>query len=468
MNRIILFALLIALSTQSLLSEKDEKWNKIFSSAYFENTSYNFLGDICDLAGGRIVGTEANKKALNILKTGLKSMDITPKEEFYKIPGWIRNEDEVTILEPLQKKLRAFALGYVDKTPEFTAEVVNCQVGTENDFKKIDAKGKIALVSIENPNREEIPLRYEVIENAYKNGALAVLFTNDKEGTLVLCGTSNFQGNKSKLPAFTISLEEGKILSRLLAKGEKPKVRIKTLSEWREVETSNIIATFPGTSPKKIVIGAHFDSWDLGQGAIDNGNGTAVLYDLASLIKKIFPNNYYTIELVWFNGEELGLWGSKKYMEMHKNDDIIYMINMDMIGTPTGFNLMGIDKYIPFFEKIAKNLNGYNMKGGVTSQPWTNSDHMYFIFEGIPTLTFSGFLEKNMYWHYHDAGDTFDKADKKILSDAAAIVGITIYELANNKELEFIRLSKSETASMLKKFNLDKRLKRQGEWIFGD
>ena len=46
---------------------------------------------------------------------------------------------------------------------------------------------------------------------------------------------------------------------------------------------------------------------------------------------------------------------------------------------------------------------------------------MWFIFDGIQTLTFAAFLEKNMTWHYHDAGDTFDKIDKKMLSDAAVM-----------------------------------------------
>jgi Iap family predicted aminopeptidase len=462
---IFLFALLL---TPNLFAAKDAKWDKIFADAYFGNKSYDFLRYLCDHAGGRVLGTEANYLGVKILDKYLTDLKVPHKEEFFKTAGWIRNNDEVEVLSPIKRKLKAYALGYVNKTPEFKAEIINCGIGTDSDFIKINAKNKIALVTGENPSKAEVPLRFEVIANAAKAGALAVLFTNDKEGNLVLCGTSNFQGNNSPLPAFTISMEEGKILQRLLENGETPIVNIKTLSESKEVETSNMVATFPGESKRKIVLGAHFDSWDLGQGAVDNGQGSAVLFELARLINENFPKNYYTIELVWFNGEELGLHGSKKYVEMHKNDDIAFMINMDMIGTPTGFNTMGITENIPFFEKISKDLNGFRMKDGVSCTPWTNSDHMWFIFDGIQTLTFAAFLEKNMTWHYHDAGDTFDKIDKKMLSDAAAIVGITTYELANTKELNFNRLSIDETAKMLRKHNLEKRLKRQKEWIFGD
>ncbi len=230
--------------------------------------------------------------------------------------------------------------------------------------------------------------------------------------------------------------------------------------------TANTVVSFKGKVNSKIVIGAHFDSWDLGQGAVDNGIGTAILFDVARLLNKFSPDNYYSIDLVWFNGEELGLWGSKNYMKMHAKDSIIAMINMDMTGSPTGFNVMGFDEFIPFFNNLKERMNGFNLSTGVISSPGTNSDHMPFMFAGIPTFSLPAHLEENMYKYYHERGDSFDKVNKKYLSDAAAVVSIMAEELANDKNLKFRIRSSNEMVNMFKQYKLDGILKREGEWIY--
>ena len=102
------------------------------------------------------------------------------------------------------------------------------------------------------------------------------------------------------------------------------------------MRTANLVATLPGRVSEKVVIGAHFDSWDLGQGALDNGLGIVQAYDVARLLKTIHPDNHYTLEFVWFNAEEFGLYGSYAYIEKHKNEPIRSMINLDMVGDPIG------------------------------------------------------------------------------------------------------------------------------------
>lgn len=152
-------------------------------------------------------------------------------------------------------------------------------------------------------------LRLEAIDIAATHGAKGILFINDKEGGLILCGVTNFQGKPSPIPAYSVTFEEGKWIQRLLERMVPVVVRITTRSHCASTQTSNLILTFPGTLVRKIVVGAHFDSWDVGQGATDNGTGSAVLFDVARLLKAYSAANRYTVELVWFNGEELGLWG---------------------------------------------------------------------------------------------------------------------------------------------------------------
>ncbi len=459
-------AALVIFSSLSVFSQSTNKLREIIGSAYLENKSYNLLERLCDEAGGRVIGSEVNEKAMSIMKDELKNIGYEAKFEKFSIPGWVRGNDQVIMKTPTERKLQAVALGYVNKTPAFKANVVYAKYGLEENYKNLNVNDKIVLVTQEAPPGKEQLLRYQALDIAAKHGAKAILYINDRSGFLNLAGMGNFQGNATKIPAFSLTFEEGKWLERLIERNMPVTIEIATNSYCKEINSANIIATLEGKVKSKIVIGAHFDSWDLGQGAVDNGVGTAILFDVARLLKSFSPNNYYSIEFVWFNGEEFGLWGSKKFVEIHKQDSIIAMINMDMTGTPTGFNVMGFDEFIPFFENVKNQLNGFNLNSGVISSPGTNSDHMYFMFDGIPTFEIQAHLDESMYRFYHERGDTFDKVNEKYLSDASAVISVLVEQLSNAVKLNFKRKTSHEMVELFKHYELDKRLKNQGEWIY--
>ncbi len=457
---------LVFLISLNIFSQSENSLRNIVGSAYLENKSYNMLERLCDEAGGRLLGSQINEKAMSIMKDELTKIGYEAKFEKFTIPGWVRGDDEVIMKSPTERKLQAVALGYVNKTPTFTANVIYAKYGFEENYANTDVKDKIVLVTQEAPQGKEPLLRYQALDIAASRGAKAILFINDRPGFLNLAGMGNFQGNPTKIPAYSLTYEEGKWLERLIEKSIPVEIKMTTNSYCKEISSANIVASLEGKVKSKIVIGAHFDSWDLGQGGVDNGVGTAILFDVARLLKAFSPNNYYSIDFVWFNGEEFGLWGSKKYVEMHKQDSIIAMINMDMTGTPTGFNVMGFDEFIPFFQNLKTQLNGFNLSSGVVSSPGTNSDHMYFMFDGIPTFEIQAHLDENMYKFYHERGDTFDKVNEKYLSDAAAVVSILVKELSNAADLNFQRKTAHEMVELFKHYGLDKRLKHQGEWIY--
>lgn len=441
-------------------------WNLMVGSAFTENHAYPLLQRICDEAGGRLTGTVENEKAQEILISELKKVGISARKEFFEMPGWVRGNDRVEMLEPTFRQLRAVALGYVDRTDAFQAPLIYGFCGQKEILDSLNIKGKIVLIGYERPKKGRKPLRAQVIRYAAKNGAKGVLFINRKIGGLCLAGTSSFQGIPAPIPAFSLSKEEGLWLKRLVQNGHNVKLQIAVHSHCKPIRTSNIVVTLPGKVKDKVVLGAHFDSWDLGQGSIDNGLGTAILFDMARLIHEFHPDNYYTIEFVWFNGEELGLWGSKKYMEKHKNQPIVAMLNMDMTGRPTGLNAMGFDAFLPFFKRLAPKLAGFNLTSGIVNKPWTNSDHMPFMLRGIPVITLTAHLDKEQVNYYHSFGDTFDKVRADYLSQASGLIAIVATELANDPNLGLKRLTKEQTKTMLKKYHLDTILKNENEWPF--
>jgi Iap family predicted aminopeptidase len=452
----------------SARSQSKNPWNEMIGSAYTGNRSYAMLRRLCDEAGGRLMGTPVNEKAMDILTGELHSIGYEARREPFTAPGWIRGNDEVTIIEPVVLSLRTVALGYVDRHEAFEAAVVDAGYGFDKSYNAINAAGNIVLVTQESPH-DTIPLlRYEAIDIAARHGAKGILFTNDRKGTLTLEGMSNFEGRPSRLPAYSLTFEEGKRIERLLNGGKSVRVRMKTESRCQEVTTANIVATLPGEVPKKIIVGAHFDSWEMGQGAIDNGIGTAILFDLARLMKEYSPHNHYTVSFVWFNGEELGLWGSKNYVAMHAGENIAAMVNLDMTGTPVGFNAMGTDEFVPLLKELVVRLNGFELAAGVANQPGTNSDHQPFMLKGIPTIDVQAHLDEDMGKYYHEKGDTFDKVRKRYLSDAAAVAGVLVSELANQRTLAYARRSDAQTIALMKAHKIDIPLKKMKEWPFGE
>ncbi len=463
MRRKVLLSFLFFIFSFPSFSRSDI-WSELLSFSYFNNRGYEVLRRICDEAGGRLTGTIENEKALNILIEEGEKDSLSIRLEKFEMPGWLRSEDSVVLTFPQSRRLRAVGLGFNERSELIDeTEVIYASYGYKENYDGLNALNKIVLVTQERPKNKEELLRYEAIEIAAKQGARAILFINDKSGGLVLAGVGNFQGTSNPIPAFSITFEEGSRLKRLVEKGITPKIRLKSNSFCVPIESYNAICTIEGKSRRKVVIGAHFDSWDLGQGAVDNGVGIAVLYEIARNLRRI-KNFDRTIEIVWFNGEELGLWGSKRYAEQHKNE-VDLMINLDMLGTPRGFNAMGFDILKTTLDSIAKSLNGLDLNQGVVSSPWTNSDHMYFMFEGIPCITLIGYMDEPMYRYYHDFGDTFDKVNKRYISDASAVVSILAFEFSKGWRT-ITKSTREEVKKILIDNHLDTRLRKQKEWRF--
>jgi len=186
---------------------------------------------------------------------------------------------------------------------------------------------------------------------------------------------------------------------------------------------TNVIAYIDNKAPYTIVLGAHFDHLGYGEdhnsmytgttpvihnGADDNASGTAALLELARLLKKEkkSPYNYLFIA---FSGEELGLFGSKYFVE-HPTIDlqkVNYMINMDMVGrlNDSTHNLtIGGVGTSPSWGSILSTQNpSFTIK--IDSSGAGPSDHTSFYRKNIPVLFFFTGLHQD----YHKPSDDFDK-----------------------------------------------------------
>ncbi len=435
----------------------------IVAAARGDAAGHTFLTHLCDDFGGRLTGSPGNRGALERTRAELAALGVAVRLEPFKLPGWVRGQDEVVLLAPLRRPLRVAALSYTQPQARFEAEVVDIGQGREEDMPPRGAEGKIGLLA---PNTTVPRGQYE--QAALRHGLRGILFINRVAGGQLLARTGSFAGEPLRLPIFSLTQEEGNWLLRLLRRGETVRVSVETRSHCAEQETANLVATFPGRTADLIVVGAHLDSWDLGQGAMDNGIGTAQLYALAKVLQAHAPQNLRTVQLVWFNGEEQGLWGSRVHAPTLRGQPVAAMVNLDMVGFPLSVNSLGYDDLLPLLERYNASLGDRKLKQGVGNINWFGSDHTPYQLEGIRSITLGGLIEPEAVRYYHDLADTIDKVDARMIPESTAAIAALVYRLANEPGLTTSRVPAPATEALFRKFNLETRMKGVGLWPFAD
>jgi Iap family predicted aminopeptidase len=335
--------------------------------------------------------------------------------------------------------------------------VIRIGKGAPDDYPE-SARGKIGLLDPSTSLQTSVYVR-----TAVEKGLRGILFINREGGGQLLARTGSFVGEALPIPIYSIAQEEGRWIERLLGRGVPVQVRMETRSRCLQVETANLSVTFPGRSSERIIVGAHFDSWDLGQGALDNGLGIAQLHAIARTLRGLELAR--TVELVWFNGEEQGLWGSRRAAARIGDAPIVAMINLDMVGVPIAVNALGDDPLVPMLERW-NSARATPLPTGVQNINWFGSDHTPYQLAGVPAITFNAPIPRESVRYYHDMGDTIDKLPVQIVADSTAIIGDLVLALVNETAPAVRRRTPEETRELFTRFNLEARMRAVGVWPF--
>ncbi|MBI5772057.1 MAG: M28 family peptidase [Verrucomicrobia bacterium] len=424
-------------------------------------TPHAFLEKLCDDFGPRLTGSAANAAAMDRLASELRALGLTPEKIPFTMPGWERGADRVELLAPVARVLRVAALSYTQPHTPFDAAVVALGTGRAADLPTGDLTGRVGVLAHTSPLAAS-----EIVALATARGLRGVLFVDREDGGQLLARTGSFSGTPIPLPIYSVTQEEGKWLQRLLARGAPVRVRLETRSRCRTVETANLRVVLPGREKSRLIVGAHFDSWDLGQGAMDNGIGTAQLFALAAALRG--QPLHHTVELVWFNGEEQGLFGSRHAVSQLGTTPVVAMVNLDMVGPPIAVNALGDDTLVPALERwhASRGEKG-RLPKGVENINWTAADHTPYQLAGVRALTFNGPIPRESVRFYHDFGDTIDKVSPKLLDDSTATILDCVRALAADASLTAHRRSPEETEKLFTRFGLEKRLANFGLWPVG-
>jgi len=370
-----------------------------------------------------------------------------------------------------------------------------------DDYADVNVKGKIVLILRYEPAPTDdkspfkTPPEYSVhaalrtkANNARDHGAVGMILVdlnhdNEEQPELLSTRNSLWRGGNSvvaaqvrrevlqkSLDARGVSLRDlkekidrtGKPASMAIP-GAMAKLQM-TLKEDHE-RAENVVGILPGADPnlrdQRVVIGAHYDHLGFGHfgaldrqaegkvhpGADDNASGTAVLLELARRMAKLPVKPDRTIVFAAFSGEELGLYGSRHYIESSNSPSAIKaMINLDMVGRlrENRLTVFGARSGENLSDLVTKNARALGLD--ITdSNDVGRSDHMSFYSKKIPVLHFF----TGTHGDYHRATDTWDKLNFEGMAKISDLVLVTALEIANRKEpIRFVSLPSrpSETA----------------------
>ena len=268
-------------------------------------------------------------------------------------------------------------------------------------------------------------------------GALGTLVDGAKEHALMTMSGS--PDRLAPLPNLVISHEDYAMLERQVIAGASPRLegRVENAVGRVPVQQWNTVAEIAGRRPGQVVIlGAHLDSWDLGQGVTDNGTGSMVVLESARALARSGLKPERTIRFILFSGEEEGLLGSRAYAAAHaaEADSVQAVLVLDNgTGAVAGMALQGRDELAGLWRDLLAPVEALGADS-VRSAWKSGTDHLSFLPYGVPGFNFDQ-LPRGYSHTHHSQSDTYDKAVPDDLKQAAAVMAVTAYELANLPDL---------------------------------
>ena len=403
---------------------------------------YPRLAYLCDTFGPRLSGSPNLERAIDWVLDQMRRDGLqTAHGEPVLVPRWVRGSESATLLGPREQPLVILGLGGSVATPPegIVADAVVVKSFAELDEKPERVKGKIVVFAPPFVSYEETgAYRLFGAVRAAAHGAVAVLTRSITPYSLGTphTGVTLYKlrdGTKAvrQIPHAALSPEDAERLRRMQERGEPLRIRLRMSALTLPPSPSrNVVAELVGSErPEEVVVfGGHIDSWDVGQGAHDDGGNCIAAWHALRAMQRLGLRPRRTVRLVLWTNEENGSEGAKAYAKAHAADRHVLGIEADSgIFRPTGWAFSGPAAVLQTVHDIAPLL----MPLGATriDTPGGGADLRPLHEQGVPVMGLSVAGER-YFWFHHSAADTVDKVDAGDLGQVAAAMAVMAYGAA--------------------------------------
>jgi carboxypeptidase Q len=434
--------------TSTLLAQAPANWldayrepaSRLIGAALSDRYAWNRLAELTDTYGPRLAGSTNLDAAIRwavaeMKRDGLENVRAEP----VMVPVWVRGQESLAITSPSYQPLVMLGLGNSIGTP---ADGIEAEVWVVRRFEELDAtperaKGKIVVYNVPFTNYgQTVQYRGAGASRAAKHGAVAAIVRSVGPTGLRTphTGGLGYAEDQPKIPAAAIPVEDAERLQRLQDRGLRVVVRLKMEAHFEpDVQSANVIGEIIGREkPEEVVVlGCHFDSWDVGTGASDDGGGCVVGWETLRLVKKLGLRPRRTLRMVLFTNEENGLRGGLAYAEKYKDQlaSHVLMFESDLgVFRPTGFNFSGSDAARETIRQIATLVEGLDAHrigpggGGADIGPAVRAGN-------IPAL--SPVVEGDYFLIHHTPADTVERIEPMDVARNAAAIAVMTYVVAD-------------------------------------
>jgi carboxypeptidase Q len=417
--------------------------SRLLGEAVASDAAWQRLAFLGDTFGHRLSGSPNLEAAIRwaveeMKRDGLENVHT----EAVKVPHWVRGRESLEIAGPIPQPLVMLGLGNSIGTPAagLEAELVVVHTFEELDAARDRVRGRIVLFNAPfTAYGDTVRFRASGPSRAGALGAVAALVRAVGPAGLRTphTGALTYVDGQPQIPAAAVSAEDAARLQRMVDRGTT--VRLKLMMEARflpDADSANVVGEIRGRElpDEVVVIGGHFDSWDVGTGSTDDGGGCIATWEALRLMKKLNLRPRRTVRVVLWTNEENGGRGGQGYRDQHLAELPNHVMMMESDGgvfRPTGFGFTGTEASRARVRDIATLLAGIHANaigasgGGADIGPSVQQ-------AGIPALSLE--VEGNYFLIHHTPADTIDKIDPLDIARSSAAIAVMTYMIAEMPE----------------------------------
>lgn len=409
----------------------------------------------------RMAGSPGEREAAELIAETLEEIGVRDVSiDTFDIQRWRRGDCTLQLSEPVDRSFEAIALPY---SPPGTieGELVDVGYGTPDEIDDAPVEGRIAVASTTTPRDARFIHRMETFGYAIEAGAIGFLFANHVPGQLPPTGSLTF-GREADAIAAGVSHETGEWLREYAAntRGPTGRVVLGVDAETGPGESQNVLGRLGPETDEELLLFAHYDAHDIGEGALDNGCGVATVVAAAEILAAAEDELDRGVRIAALGCEEVGLLGAEHLLETIDLDRVAGVLNVDGAGRYR--DLVAMAHASEATEAAAETVASVSRQPiDVQFEPHPFSDQWPFVRSGIPALQLhSDNGERGRGWG-HTSADTRDKIDDRNVREHGVLLSLCAIELARR---ELPRLDRDELIEAFREAEFEPGMRAAGLW----
>jgi carboxypeptidase Q len=423
--------------------------DRLIQSALRDSAAYQRLGRLVDGFGHRMTGAPSLERAIDWIVAEMRRDGFeNVRKEPVTVTHWVRGVESAELITPRRTKLAMLGLGRSVGTPPqgIRAPVLVVRNFADLRARAAQARGKIVLFNVPFDTTVAsfagyggaVVYRGAGADSASAVGAVAALVRSVTPRSLRSPHTGGMSydtsGRLKKIPAAAISVEDAEMLQRMQDRGERIEVRLTMGARTLAPAVShNVIAELRGSErpDEVIVMGGHIDSWDVGQGAMDDAGGCVAAWEALRLIKQLNVRPKRTIRVVLWTAEEIGLTGANAYRDAHRAEVDKHVLAMESdngVFRPRALSFGGVAPGLDVMGRIASLLGSVGVYTARAGGPQADISPLYALGVPVASIDTDG---SRYFWYHHSEADMIDKLDPVDLARNVAIFAVIANVVAN-------------------------------------